>query len=106
LQQYIVFASSSIAQYAAIAALKNKPKLAKKYKRKRDLLKISLESVGVNVRGAQGAYYMFIKAPADHSDIDFVNSASRQELVMVPGRAFSSSQDHVRISYGSTFSTV
>lgn len=106
LQQYIVFATSSIAQYAAVEALNQKVQLSSRYERKRNLLVNKLKDVGVKVYGAQGAYYLFIKTPTDRSDAEFVSDAAKLGLVVVPGRAFSKDQSHIRISYGANLRDV
>lgn len=106
LQQYSVMSSSSIAQHAAIAALTHRPHMTEKYKQKRDLLKKQLKHMGYDVHGMQGAFYAFIKAPADLSDIDFVNYATDHNLILVAGRAFSRLNGFVRISYGADLETL
>lgn len=100
LQQYIVFSSSSIAQHAALAALKHPPVITDKYHRKRDLLTKSLKSMGFEINGMQGSFYAFIQAPKGMTDLEFVNRAADHNVILVPGRAFSSRHGYVRISYG------
>jgi aspartate/methionine/tyrosine aminotransferase len=100
LLQYIVFSSSSIAQHAAVAALKQRPNITDKYRVKRDLLIKGLKNQGYEIHGAQGAYYVFVQAPNDMTDIDFVDIAAEHNLIILPGRAFSSRHGYVRISYG------
>ena len=100
LQQYVVMSSSSIAQHAALAALHNRPNLSKKYKVKRDLVKKYLAESGYEIHGLHGAFYAFFKAPADLTDIEFVNKANEKGMILVPGRAFSNLHGYVRLSYG------
>lgn len=100
LQQYSVFASSSIAQHAAVAAMQKRPNLTEKYMKKRDFVKSELEKMGFEVNGMQGAFYAFVKAPHDLVDTEFVDRATEHNLVLVPGRAFSTRHGYVRISYG------
>lgn len=99
-QQYAVFSSSSIAQYAALAAVSRPPIARDSYRQKRDLIKDTLTSIGYDVGGCQGAYYAFIKTPKEMSDLDFTDIAAEQNLIIIPGRAFSESQTYVRLSYG------
>jgi aspartate aminotransferase/aminotransferase len=106
LQQYVVFSSSSIAQHAALAALEHKPKLLERYRHKRDYIKKELETIGYNVAGANGAYYVFVQTPGGVPDTDFVEQAAEHRLVVIPGRAFSSHTNYIRISYGATMSTI
>lgn len=106
LQQYVVFASSSIAQHAALAAMKDRPHVNGKYKAKRDLLEQNLKKLGYDVHGMQGAFYSFIKAPNDMTDLEFVEKASEHNLIIVAGRAFSRLNGFVRLSYGTDMETL
>lgn len=100
LQQYIVMSSSSIAQHAAMAALEGRPEIVEKYRQKRDFLLPHLEAMGFQIHGAEGAFFVFVKAPHDLTDIEFVERATEHGLILVPGRAFSRLHGFVRISYG------
>lgn len=103
LQQYIVMSSSSIGQHAALAALKHPTtNIKEKYREKRDLLVAGLLRMGFSVKGAQGAFYVFVKAPNGLTDVEFVDKASENNLILVPGRAFSQLRGFVRISYGAS----
>jgi len=107
LQQYVVMSSSSIAQHAAIAALRQKPAhLVAKYKAKRDLIVERLGKAGYDVKGAQGAFYTFVKAPHNLTDIEFVERATEHGLIIVAGRAFSQLHGYIRISYGADIYTL
>jgi aspartate/methionine/tyrosine aminotransferase len=100
LQQYVVMSSSSIAQHAGVAALQHRPQITAKYRQKRDFLLGKLTAMGYTVYGAQGAYYIFLQAPHDLTDVEFVDRASEHDLIIVPGRAFSRLHGFIRISYG------
>lgn len=103
LQQYVVFSSSSIAQHAAIAALDHPVEADyKKYQAKRDLVTRRLKEMGYAVHGAQGAYYLFFQAPYGLTDLEFVEKAAERNVLLVPGRAFSSRHGYVRLSYGTS----
>lgn len=106
LQQYVVMSSSSIAQHAALAGIGNRKVLSEKYRKKRDILTSSLRELGFQVDGANGAFFAFVKAPHDLTDIEFVERASQHGLIIVPGRAFSQLHGYVRISYGANLETV
>jgi aspartate/methionine/tyrosine aminotransferase len=107
LQQYVVMSSSSIAQHAALAALSQKPKqIVERYKEKRDLIVSKLEKLGYEIHGAQGAYYIFVKAPNDLTDVELVERATEYGLIIVPGRAFSRLHGYIRISYGTNIHTL
>ncbi|MGH7142342.1 MAG: pyridoxal phosphate-dependent aminotransferase [Candidatus Saccharimonadales bacterium] len=107
LLQYVVMSSSSIAQHAALAALKNKHEnLIEKYRKKRDFVVRELSKCGYNIQGAQGAYYVFVKAPHNLTDTEFVDKATQKGLIVVPGRAFSQLHGFIRISYGADMPTL
>ncbi len=103
LQQYIVFSSSSIAQHAAIEAM-TQPLMTdyEKYRAKRDLVVRRLTEIGLSVHGAQGAYYIFFQAPYGMTDLEFVERAAERNVLLVPGRVFSSRHGYVRLSYGAS----
>lgn len=101
LLQYVVFSSSSIAQHAALEALRHKPNdLVLRYRQKRDYLVDRLTKLGFHIEGAQGAYYAFVKAPNNLTDVEFVDQATKHNLIVVAGRAFSQLHGYIRISYG------
>lgn len=100
LQQYMVFSSSSIAQYAAVEALRHPVDFVTKYKEKRDIAVSALKKMGYEVHGSEGSYYVFFKAPNDLTDLEYVDRAEAVGVVLVPGRAFSSRHGYVRLSYG------
>jgi len=102
LQQYIVFSSSSIAQRAALAALRYNPKnLTSKYRHKRDLT-VKLLEEKFNVQGAQGAFYAFVSLPDGIDDLLFVKRAAKEKVIILPGQVFSKHKNYIRIAYGNT----
>lgn len=106
LLQYTVFSSSSIAQHAAIAALKHQFTFKDKYATKRELTIKALNDMDILVKGAQGAYYVFFKAPLDLTDIEYIEKAAEHDVLLVPGRAFSSRHGYIRLSYGTDISSL
>ena len=106
LQQYVVMSSSSIAQHAGVAAMKQRPDIVHKYHKKRDYVINRLSEMGYKVHGAQGAYYIFLETPEGLTDVEFVDRATSHGLIIVPGRAFSRQQGYVRISYGADMATL
>jgi aspartate/methionine/tyrosine aminotransferase len=100
LQQYIVFSSSSIAQYAALEAIKRPPlHLQAGYKLKRDTAVNLLKKTFPDIAGAQGAYYLFLKLPGGLEDVKLVNQLSHRGVIVLPGSAFSDRKDYIRVSY-------
>ena len=106
LQQYVVMSSSTIAQHAALEALKHRPELTKKYREKRDFVLTHLDHLGLDVHGSDGSFFSFFKAPNDMTDLEFVERAAEHELILVPGRAFSRLHGFVRLSYGADMPTL
>jgi aspartate aminotransferase len=108
LQQYVIFSSSSIAQHAALHAIKAPPhSLQERYKKKRDYLVGELKAMGYKVKGGQGAYYIYIKAPNNMEDTKFADIAADNGVIVVPGRSFSASlHGYVRLSYGADMHTL
>jgi aspartate/methionine/tyrosine aminotransferase len=106
LQQYAVMSSSSIAQHAALEAIKSVHDVVDKYQKKRDLVVKNLEECGLKITGAQGSYFVFFQAPNDMTDLEFAELCLRHNLIVVPGRAFSSRHGFIRLSYGAPFHVV
>jgi aspartate/methionine/tyrosine aminotransferase len=100
LQQYAIFSSSSIAQYAALAALSQPTLPRDSYVQKRQLINTELRALGYDIQGNDGAYYTFFKVPHGLTDIEFINKAADNNLLLLPGRAFSQEENYVRLSYG------
>lgn len=100
LQQYIVFSSSSVGQYAALTALAQSPKhMTDKYRAKRDKAKKVLRETFPDIQGSQGAFYLFLHLPAGIKDVGFVNSLAHRGVIVLPGSAFSQHQDYIRVSF-------
>ncbi len=104
LQQYVVFSSSTIAQYAAIEAITRRPAADhKSYEKKRALVLKRMAQMGYELHGAEGAYYAFFQTPHGMTDLEFVELAAKHNVLLVPGRAFSSHHGFVRLSYGTSY---
>jgi aspartate aminotransferase len=106
LLQYVVFSSSSISQYAALAALSRPAPTKETYKEKRNVILESLKSAGYTVHGSDGAYYTYFEVPKGMTDMEFVKRAIRHNLILLPGRAFSKKQTFVRLSYGGSMEDI
>lgn len=106
IQQYMVFSSSSIAQHAAVAALKHIRQIRSKYKIKRDFVVAELTKMGYEIYGAEGAYYVFLRTPNEMDDLEFVERAAEHSLLLIPGRAFSDMHGYFRLSFGADISVL
>ena len=109
-QGQITSGPNSVAQYMAIAALnftkENYLPEIDGFKAKRDLVISGLASVGINVTGADGAFYVFFKIPVTENSEEFCEQLLLQEKVaLVPGISFGM-EGYVRLSYASDLITL
>lgn len=74
------------------------------YRRKRDLMVKELGNL-YDIRGAHGAFYLFIKAPWGTGS-EFVAEAIRNELLIIPGNVFSQHDTHFRLSFAAEDATL
>jgi len=105
LQQYTFVCAPSMAQHAAVAALKTdmEPKIAA-YRRKRDIVYNGLKDT-FDVTRPGGAFYIFPAAPGGDGDA-FVRTAIENNLLIIPGSVFSAKNSHFRISFAAKDETL
>lgn len=98
LQQYSFVCAPSVAQYAALACptVDLGPNLAA-YRAKRDLM-TGLLSRHFEVAPADGAFYLWLRAPGDDGD-GFAERAIASNVLIIPGSVFSERRSHVRLCY-------
>ncbi|MFW5829765.1 MAG: pyridoxal phosphate-dependent aminotransferase, partial [Planctomycetota bacterium] len=98
-QQYSFVCAPSLAQYAALACpgIDMGPHLDA-YRRKRDLMVDAL-SDRFEVAPADGAFYLWIKAPDGRTGTDFVTEAIANNVLIIPGEVFSERDSHFRVCY-------
>lgn len=101
IQQYTFVCAPHPVQWAALAALDvDVTGCVEDYRRKRHFMVESLKGL-YDIRGAAGAFYLFIKAPWGTAT-GFVETAIReQNLLVIPGNVFSERDTHFRVSYAS-----
>lgn len=100
LLQYSLFASSTIAQHAALAALKESPnELSGKYLPKREVAMSVLNGAFGTINGGGGAFYLFPRLPSPVLDTEFVSKLQRAGVKVLQGSIFSRYNDYIRISY-------
>jgi aminotransferase len=113
IHQYVALCASSIAQYAAIEALKkgNKDVLAMKneYLKRRNFITSRLNEIGFNCLVPEGAFYAF-------PDISITGMTGREfalqllqkeKVAVVPGSAFGTcGEKHVRCSYATSMANI
>ena len=105
LQQFTFVCAPTIAQYAGLAAWGSDvaPVMAD-YRRKRDRLYEGLKDRFEIVRPG-GAFYMFPKVPWGTGQ-EFVTEAIRNNLLCIPGSAFSRRDSHFRLSFAANDETL
>lgn len=105
LQQFTFVCAPHPVQWAGLSALEcDISPYVDEYKAKRDFVVGEL-SGDFEIAGANGAFYLFIKAPWG-SGTEFVAEAIRNDLLIIPGNVFSPSDTHFRVSYASTDDTL
>jgi aspartate aminotransferase/aminotransferase len=105
IQMYSFVCAPSFAQYAGLTALDyDISTFSAKYKAKRDRIYQGLKPY-FNVVKPGGAFYIFPEAPNGDGDA-FVKKAIENNLLIVPGNAFSERNTHFRISYAASDDTI
>ncbi len=101
LQQFTYVCAPSIIQHAGVAAIDcDISPFVADYKHKRDRLVAALKDrYEIVVPG--GAFYLYLKAPWGTGN-EFVAEAIRNNLLIIPGTAFSKHDTHFRISYAAS----
>ena len=104
LQQFTFVCAPHPAQWAAVTACDlDMTAEVIDYKAKRDFMLNELSDY--EIHGAQGAFYLFVKAPWG-TGTEFVRAAIERELLIIPGNVFSQHDTHFRISYAATQQTL
>ena len=99
LQQYTFVCAPSFAQKAGIVALdQDTTGFLAAYRRKRDLIYNGLRDAGYEVEKPGGSFYIFPRVPWG-TDMEFVEEAIRNSLLIIPGSVFSERATHFRIAY-------
>ncbi len=109
LQQYTFVCAPQPAQWAALAALEiDMQTEIDEYRRKRDKIVGGLGDL-YEITQPEGAFYVFPKVPASSgakSGTQFVERAIENQLLIIPGKIFSSRDTHFRISYAASDRTI
>jgi aminotransferase len=110
--QYTVMSSPTIAQYAAIAALKEGEEhvqtMVDEYDRRRKLIVSGLNEIGLATFEPKGAFYAFPSiAVTGMDDEAFAHLLLKEEKVaVVPGNAFSADGQFLRCSYATSYEKI
>jgi aspartate/methionine/tyrosine aminotransferase len=98
LQQFTFVCAPSMVQYAGITALQQDMSgFIEEYKQKRDFLLNGIKDY-YQIPNAGGAFYLFPRAPGGNSTV-FVEKAIQHDLLIIPGKTFSSVDTNFRISF-------
>lgn len=105
LQQYTFVCAPSMAQHAAVTALKmDHSATIQAYREKRDLAYDLLKD-RFNVVKPNGAFYIFPEAPGGDGQ-DFAKKAIERNVIVIPGNVFSDRNTHIRISFAAPNETI
>lgn len=106
LQQFTYVCAPSFAQVAAAAVVGHPmTERLEEYGQKRNRIYEGLVSAGYEVARPGGAFYIFPKVPWG-TDMEFVEEAIRNKLLIIPGSVFSEANTHFRISYAAEDDTI
>lgn len=105
LQQFTFVCAPQPVQWAGIAAWNcDVSNRVAEYQRKRDLIVGELKD-HYEIHGANGAFYLFVKAPWG-TGAEFVAEAIKNELLIIPGGVFSQHDTHFRLSFAAEDETL
>lgn len=109
IHQYAMMCASTMAQYAALEALKNcrsdVEEMVKSYRRRRNFIVQSFNEIGLTCHVPGGAFYAFPSIESTGlSSQDFAEQLLRKEgVAVVPGDVFGESgEGHIRCSYATS----
>ena len=98
LQQFTFVCAPQPMQWGALAGLDlDLSPFVAEYRHKRDFVLSQLRE-DFEIAGAQGAFYVFPKAPWG-TGTEFITEALKHSLLVIPGKVFSPVDTHFRISY-------
>jgi len=105
LQQFTFVCAPHPIQWAGLAALDfDVSGHVDEYRGKRDFMLSELKD-SYEIHGADGAFYLFVKAPWG-TGTEFVKKAIENNLLIIPGNVFSSADTHFRLSYAAEETTL
>jgi len=112
--QYLVTATNTMAQHAAVEALtagKNDAEpMKKEYIQRRDYIIEKMTKLGFEIIKPDGAFYIFAKIPAGYNQDSFAflkDFAQKKAVAFIPGAAFGQyGEGYVRLSYAASMETI
>ena len=112
IHQYTIMSTPTIAQYAAIAALREAEddvqKMVAEFDRRRKMIVSGLNQIGLSTFEPKGAFYAFPSIAASGMDDEtFAQYLLKEEKVaVVPGNAFYADGQFVRCSYATSYEKI
>jgi aspartate aminotransferase/aminotransferase len=98
-QQYTFVCAPSVVQYAALACPKVDVSTSiAAYRAKRDLM-VGILRTRFELAPPDGAFYLWVQAPAGLTGDQFVERAIANNCLIIPGSVFSERKTHFRICY-------
>lgn len=105
LQQFTFVCAPQPVQWAGLAAMDcDVSSRVEEYSKKRRFMIDQLSDL-YDIRGAEGAFYLFVKSPWGTAT-EFVAKAIENDLLIIPGNVFSPADTHFRISFAAENSTL
>ena len=110
--QYTIMSTPTIAQYAALAALREAEedvlKMVEEFDRRRRLIVSGLNEIGLSTFEPKGAFYAFPSITASGMDDETFAELLLQEekVAVVPGNAFYADGQFVRCSYATAYEKI
>jgi aminotransferase len=113
IHQYTALCAPSMAQYAAIEAIKSGDidikHMEKEYTRRRNFITKRFNEIGLNCIKPEGAFYVFpdISTTGLKSEEFAMKLLENHNVAIVPGKVFGNNCDnHIRCSYATSFNTI
>jgi aspartate/methionine/tyrosine aminotransferase len=105
LQQFTFICSNAPGQWGCIEAFKGGlPDFLSEYRKKRDFV-VEMMQKDFKFHPPEGAFYLFSEYPKGKGD-KFIQKCIENELLVVPGKAFSQKNTHFRISFATDDQTL
>lgn len=105
LQQYTFVCAPSIAQHAVDNNFNAENKAVQDFKKRRDFIYQELKD-SFNTIKPEGAFYYFLQLPEKITGEEFAEKCLEKKLLVVPGEAFSTEKNYIRISYATDFESI
>jgi aspartate aminotransferase len=104
IHSYIQACAPSISQYAALAALIGPQEciepMREEFSKRRELVVDRFKKMGVEVKGAKGAFYVF---PEVRDEKKITQELLKNGVIVTPGSSFGKNgKNHIRISYAAS----